>query len=343
MRLSCCLVLVAPMVLASNSLNAQAPALDSVRAILRVPTFDSTATARKRAQATAYARAQVTAAPNDPWSHRALSAAASVERDYDTAVAEAQRAVALAPQVSSHYVTLSNALFNKAGAVGGLGAMGLAKDGKAAAEKAVALDPNDLDARETLIGFHLEAPGIAGGDKEEALKQAREIARRNPVRGSAALLRVANSTNDENDLVYRFEQALRLISSGHDSINILRNTLVNLTGQVKSDALKERFANRLYVALPNDTIVRYARARLWIVQGQHLPEAAAIFQAYLTYPQPPANGVGFAAVHWRLGQVYEKLGRDAEALAEYDRSVAIVPHPASADTAATRMKRKLGK
>jgi tetratricopeptide (TPR) repeat protein len=163
------------------------------------------------------------------------------------------------------------------------------------------------------------------------------------VRGSVALLRVATNTNDENDLVYRFEQGLRLITGGHDSLNLVRNTLVNLTVQVQSNDLKERFANRLFVTFPSDTIVRYARARLWTVQGKHLPEAAAIFQAYLSLPKPPTGGVGFAGVHWRLGQVYEKLGQTPDALTEYERSVALVPHPADAEKDAERLRKKLGK
>ena len=44
-----------------------------------------------------------------------------------------------------------------------------AKDFIKAMERTVELKPDHQDALNTLIGFHLNAPGIAGGDKDKAL------------------------------------------------------------------------------------------------------------------------------------------------------------------------------
>jgi hypothetical protein len=50
-----------------------------------------------------------------------------------------------------------------------------AKDFIKAMEKTVELKPDHQDALNTLIGFHLNAPGIAGGDTEQALTYAKQL------------------------------------------------------------------------------------------------------------------------------------------------------------------------
>lgn len=62
-------------------------------------------------------------------------------------------------------------------------AAGYAKACLKAFEKAVALDPNHLDAREGLMQYYLEAPGFMGGDQNKALEQANAILAQNQERG----------------------------------------------------------------------------------------------------------------------------------------------------------------
>jgi tetratricopeptide (TPR) repeat protein len=314
--------------------SAQAPAVDSVRALLR---------AGNRDQAVAYGRAQIQARPSDAWAHHALAFAALAHEDFDAAVTAAERSVALAPNESRHHELLGNAYFEKAGAAGGLGAMGPAKKGKEEVERAIALDPNNIGARQSLMEFHLQAPGIAGGDKAEAGRQATEIARRDPVRGASAKLRVALQSGDAYDVTYQFEQALRLLTAGRDTTGLLRATLVSATQQVEKDAQKETLTARLYAALPNDPIVRYARARLWVVQGKQLTDAVALLQAYIALPDPPMGGASVGGAHWRLGQAYEKQGQGPEALAEYRRAVELAPQLEDAKKDLQRLERKLAR
>ena len=63
---------------------------------------------------------------------------------------------------------------------------GLARKCKAAWERAVALDPNNLNVREDLIQYYLRAPGFMGGSVEKAREQAAEIRKRDAVRGALA-------------------------------------------------------------------------------------------------------------------------------------------------------------
>jgi len=61
--------------------------------------------------------------------------------------------------------------------------------GRNAMTQAIALDPNDLDARTGLMRFYAQAPWPLG-DSDLALAQAEAIGRRDPARGLRAFLRL---------------------------------------------------------------------------------------------------------------------------------------------------------
>src|SRR6185503_1595694 len=59
----------------------------------------------------------------------------------------------------------------------------LARRVKSEFERAVALDPKMIDAREGLVGFYSQAPGFMGGDMDKAKAQAVEIGKMDKLRG----------------------------------------------------------------------------------------------------------------------------------------------------------------
>ncbi|MCY3682932.1 MAG: tetratricopeptide repeat protein [Gemmatimonadetes bacterium] len=82
---------------------------------------------------------------------------------------------------------------------------GYARNAKKAVEKAIALDPDHIQARFFLMGYHLNAPGILGGKKKEAQNQADQIKMRDPIRGHLAQATIYRR-KDELD---KAEQELR--------------------------------------------------------------------------------------------------------------------------------------
>jgi tetratricopeptide (TPR) repeat protein len=54
-------------------------------------------------------------------------------------------------------------------------------------ERAVALDPSSIEARSGLVTFHTNVPGLGGGSLDEAVKQAGELAKFDPARGTRLL------------------------------------------------------------------------------------------------------------------------------------------------------------
>lgn len=109
--------------------------------------------------------------------------------DWGKAQKYAKKAIDLNGSEASYYITLASCLGIQAREGNKLRAPGRAKDARKACEKAVELNPDDIDARWWLIDFHINAPGFAGGDKSEAGKHAAEIARIDKMQGHHAMAR----------------------------------------------------------------------------------------------------------------------------------------------------------
>lgn len=126
--------------------------------------------------------------------------------DPDGAVALAESAVRQFAGESSLWLALGEAYGAKARAASLVARLPFAKKCKAAFEKAVELDPSNLDARGALFEYCLEAPSIAGGSVSLARAQAAEIAKRNRCRGHLAFASLAARDED----LPREESELRL-------------------------------------------------------------------------------------------------------------------------------------
>lgn len=88
-------------------------------------------------------------------------------------------------------------------------AAGHAKDGLTLLKQAVSLAPDDADLKLNLIGFYLQAPGIAGGDEEEGKKLAQALVAKDPIAGPLAQAMVLNSDEKTDEAIKVIDQALQ--------------------------------------------------------------------------------------------------------------------------------------
>jgi tetratricopeptide (TPR) repeat protein len=249
--------------------------------------------------------------------------------------------------------------------------MGLAKRFKQETERAIALDPNNLDARFALMEFYWEAPGIMGGDKKKSYALADEIARLNAVRGYFAQAELANKEKSKD--LARFESLyLKAVEADPRSYN----ARVSLASLYLGDATKKydlaekhlREAVKIdpgrsgayavlvqaYIyqqrwkeleaalaeaerAAPDDFNYYYQAGRVLLVTGQDLPRAERYFRKYLTQ-EPEGGAPRHAAAHWRLGLVLEKSGRKPEAVSELETATRLEPDFEPAKKDLKRMK-----
>jgi hypothetical protein len=166
-------------------------------------------------------------------------------QDFDAAVAAADRAQAIAPDRSAVQLVVGQAYLSHARDRPSLGAIGKVKKGRAAVERAIALDGNNLEARMTLLLFLLQAPGIVGGNRDEARAQAREIARRDPRQGLLARLEVALADAQRSEILDVYHQALPWMGTASDSGDVLLRTFGAATRRIRYKDLRERLRREI--------------------------------------------------------------------------------------------------
>ncbi len=312
---------------------AQTSAIDSVRQLLA---------ADQDERALAFARAAAEGRPQEAAAHCAYALALNAAGELEAAIEAGDRCVELEPDASDHQLILGEALIELAGERGGLGALAPAKRGKAAVERAIELDPDNLAARMQLFFFHINAPGIAGGSKEEAGRQAEEIESRDPFMGVFARYRLRVGEAGDDELSEFFNTAFPLIGTAGDTAGYAVGTATAVVASVEDLALSERLVAQLYAAHPDDPRVSYSRARIWALQGQELDRAEQFLLAYIELPELPDFAPSHAGAHWRLGTVYEKQGRKSDALASYKMAVEMEPDFRQAREDAERLAKELG-
>lgn len=175
----------------------------------------------------------------------------------------------------------------RAGELGtGFRALRLARRGRDAMERAVALKPGNLMFHEGLIDFYRQAPAIAGGDPAKARAHARAVAKIDPVRGAvweAAIL------IDEQ----RYPEALAACDTA-------------------------------LAARPDDYVALFTLGRTVSESGLRLAEGEAALLRCLAR-QPGPSEPSHSGVHYRLGMIAEKRGDLPAARAAYRLSLAQHP------------------
>ncbi len=123
---------------------------------------------------------------NNPQIYYYLGCVAQAKDEYEQAITHLEKAIKLDGSKADYYVMLGEALGLKSKNVNMIkAAMTLGKV-KAAFQKALELDPENLPAREGLFMIYLFAPPVAGGDAAQAEQLLGEIQAKNPARGLIA-------------------------------------------------------------------------------------------------------------------------------------------------------------
>ena len=279
----------------------------------------------RRSEALDLARRAVRDRPAEPPARAALAIAAMAVEDWDLAVESADRLLERGRDLSAWQLVYGQAYLSHARASPSLGAISKVKKGRAAVERAIALDPDNLDARLTLLQFLVQAPKIAGGSREEARRQAQEIARRDPARGLLAWLEVAATDEDPEELRPLYAGAVGLLRSLPDTSTEPMGSLMAVAGGLQDDELREELVDRLYTAFPSHPVAAYHRARLWIIDKERPAEAERLLLRYLSGPERRGGNASRAGAHWRLAQLYARQDRDAHAKEQYRLAAVLDP------------------
>jgi len=238
----------------------------------------------------------------------------------EAAVGSAEKAAKLAPNNAQAQFWLGNAYGMQINNVGMMSKMGMAPKLRDAFEKTVQLDPDNLDAREALLQYYLQAPSVVGGGKDKAQAQAREIAKRDPARGHLAQARIYLS-EDNNAAALKSYEAAYAAKPGDANIRLALGVAFQQASRW-NDAFKHF---RAWVAQDAKAgVAWYQIGRTSALSGQLLDEGIGALKKYLGMPHA-GNEPQNQNAYYRLGQLYAKAGRKAEAKAAFQSALKLEP------------------
>lgn len=216
-----------------------------------------------------------------------LGRIAMKRNDTDDAILQFEKAVELDPENSGYHAELGGAYGSAAEKASLLSQMSFAKKCRASLERAVELDPANLDARQGLVDYYRQAPSFLGGGILKAYTQAEEIRQRDLERGTLILGQLYFVDR-------RYDDAIAL-------------------------------AQELIAAQPDNYIGHYSIGRIAAESGEQLETGEANLRRCLELT-PGQGDPSHAAVWWRLGNLAERRKDPGAARTAYEKSLQLDPH-----------------
>jgi tetratricopeptide (TPR) repeat protein len=144
-------------------------------------------------------------------------------------------------------------------------------------EKAVELDPNNVEAMNDLLEYYLEAPGILGGGLEKAEALAARISAKDPVEKHYALARLAEKRKEFHTAEQHLRSAVDLAPKQVGRVVDLAKFLAKQGKVSESDAMFQRAAK----LAPDHPKVLFGRAQVYVEGKRNLDEARQLLERYL--------------------------------------------------------------
>lgn len=255
-------------------------------------------------------------------------------RQYDAAIASAEKAVAIAPDNSMYHEWLGRSYGEKASKASWFSALGLAKKAQGEFETAIKLDAKNYSAFQALIEFDCAAPSIAGGGEDKAQPKIEQLAAMDAGEGHYAAGNCRRQKKDFDAAELEFDKALASAKSA------------GLIFDIGDYALRRNQAERLMAvaeagqkASPGDVRAKFYRGAALIVKKAKPDEAERLLREYLksaplrtAYPRP-------TVVHEWLGRLFENENNREAALREYETSVQLDSKNKTAQEALKRLRK----
>ena len=240
-------------------------------------------------------------------------------RDFDSAIAQAERAVALDVKNSLYHQWLGRAYGGKADRDR---SFFTARKVKKELMEAVRLNPSNIDARLDLEDFCLDAPWIVGGSKDEAKEQVVAIAALDPVQGHVARAKFDLEGLNRPDLAEgEFRQTL---SAKPRSVEPYFEVIAFFQNQNKPRDMQSAIDDAAQIS-PHDPRLSFFRGAALALTGGDPAQAEEYLKSYLARSPERSDWPSHAAAREWLGRVYQSEGRHAEASEQYRTSLQLEP------------------
>jgi tetratricopeptide (TPR) repeat protein len=294
--------------------------------ILQIGAFDSEQIlsliqARELAQAESRLKSTASANRSNPQWHY-LYGRLEFRRDKPAdALPHFEKAADLDKRSAVYSLWVGNSACQAAGSASVLRQPFLARTCKAAYDKTLELDPKNVDARSSLIRYHMQAPGIVGGDEKLADKYATELMTLAPFTGLSDRYWIA---------MYRKQRdvSLNILGEGvttfPDSTYFRYQLGLRLIEDQAWAASMAQF-RELAKLQPDAWTVRYQIVRLAALSGEYMTEGRKEAEQLLSQDREDMS-VGFKSMlHTRYGQILARQGDAAGARKAFDEALRINP------------------
>jgi tetratricopeptide (TPR) repeat protein len=290
---------------------------------------------------------QVKAHPQEPRGCYLLAEVKMSFKDFDGALPLAQHAVDLDGRNSEFHLKLGQILGEMAARASFFSAGSLAIKFRKEVEIAIALDSRNMDALDSMMLFKYQAPGIMGGNKDEARALAEKITLLNASEGYLARAELAELEKNPAQMEAFYLKAVQANPKNYGAHTALAKFYCQ-SAHAKYDqatkhaqyalqldpqqieaywilarifALQQRWSD-LEQALanseknvPDDLRPYYEAAQGLLEIGKEFPRAEGYAKKYLSQ-EPEGEEPDVADAHRLLGLVFEKEGRKTEARSE---------------------------
>ena len=200
------------------------------------------------------------------------------------------------------------------------GAFQLAPRLKEEFEKAVELDGSNLEARMGLAQFYMNAPPFAGGSQAKADEQVAAIIEQDPVKGHLFQAQIQTAKKDFEAAEKSYQAAAEADPKDPDiyfqmgmMYQAAKNYPAAFDALEKTLTLDPDYMNGLYQI-----------GRTAIFAEDNLERGAECLERYVKLTPGPGNP-SLAHAHWRLGIIYEKMGKKDMARKEYETALGLKP------------------
>jgi tetratricopeptide (TPR) repeat protein len=259
---------------------------------------------------------QIGRSPSDAEAYNLLCRAHYMIEEWDPGIAACERAVNLDARSSLYALWLGRIYGEKADHSGFMTAVSLARRARASFERAVELDPGNVQARADLGEFYAEAPAIIGGGKDKARQQAEALMSLNPAMGHWVLARIAEKDKDPAlaEREYRAEIAASRggVRGWLDLANFLKYAQ-------RYDEMEEALRQMQTAPVDHPESIMHA-GNLLLRAERNYPLATQFLRRYLAAPveEGPA-----CRAHNLLGLALEKQGNHEGAVEELRAALAL--------------------